>query len=318
MVGLVAFKCVQVNVDGVQFGALIEIRDELQRTALIHAAMNGHYPVITYLLHKGADQNVADSSNNSAIHYAAAYGWYHCVLVLLQASANPDVYNDRKMPPIGVTLLKDHRETAHLLAEHHADAYFRDERGRTIVARLLAEEPLTRGLFDRTKKLEDQACPLLEALVMASKSDVSTIVGKTRRNYRNPNDEGKSAAHYLSKSAIDKECKVLACLLRHKPKLDLLDSQGASPLITTLLNRKGRAEQMLLDAGAQPNFCSNNPKHKYPIAPLTLAVARHGPGDRSLLPAIRALLQTISDIKLVPPDPRNGSRNKLNRNVQVL
>lgn len=45
----------------------------------------------------GADPNVADSSNNTAIHYAAAYGWYHCVNVLLQATANPDVYNDRKV-----------------------------------------------------------------------------------------------------------------------------------------------------------------------------------------------------------------------------
>ena len=54
------------------------------------------------------------------------------------------------------------------------------------------------------KKLEDIACPLLEAFVLAAKSDVSAVVGKTRRNYRNVNDEGKTAAHYLSKSAIDR------------------------------------------------------------------------------------------------------------------
>ncbi|XP_078491474.1 poly [ADP-ribose] polymerase tankyrase isoform X1 [Ciona intestinalis] len=466
----------------VEHGASIEICDKLQRTALIHASLNGHYPVITYLLNKGADPNVTDSSNNSAIHYAAAYGWYHCVVVLLQASANPDVYNDRKMPPIGVALLKDHRETAHLLTEHHADPNFRDERGRTLVARLLAEEPLSWQLVDRIsylleaykpdvnsqdvqgmgpihnlsansvrggkskevdtekqavslylaemlldrgaelnmadyrgrlplyfavedmnvslvelyvrrsthcprstnssgdnvlhmlaknwnqgnmadivfglvnmtsqtvqelasrrnkfgftpllllsktiadhskptadtsesaenlskklmKKMEDLACPLLEALVLAAKSDVSAVASRTRRSYRNANDEGKSAAHYLSKATIDKECKVLACLLRHKPRLDVLDQQGASPLITALLNRNCRAVQMLLDVGAQPNFCSNNKKHKYPTAPLILAVSRHGPGEKSLLPAIRALLRTISDIKLVSPDPRNG------------
>uniref|UniRef100_A0A6F9DBH5 Poly [ADP-ribose] polymerase n=1 Tax=Phallusia mammillata TaxID=59560 RepID=A0A6F9DBH5_9ASCI len=473
----------QTCISLVECGASIEITDKLQRTALIHAAMNGHYPVITYLLRKGADPNVADSSNNTAIHYAAAYGWYHCVNVLLQATANPDVYNDRKMSPIGVALLKDHRETAHLLSEHHADANFRDDRGRTLVARLLAEEPLTWKLVDHVtylleaykpevnaqdvlgmapihnlasnsvrmgkgktvnadsqkvsmflaemlldrgaelnmadyrgrlplyfavedmnvalielfvrrgthcprstnstadnvlhmlsrnweqgnmadivfglvnmtsqtvqelavkrnkygftplqlltkaiadhpkpasseslesteaeykklhKKLEDLACPLLEALVLAAKSDVSAAVGKTRRNYRNPNDDGKTAAHYLSKAVSDKECKVLACLLRHKPKLDILDQQGASPLITALINRNCRAVQMLLDVAALPNFCSNNKKNKYPAAPLILAVARHGPGDKSLLPAIRALLRTISDIKLVPPDPRNG------------
>lgn len=37
-----------------QHGASIEIRDKLQRTALIHAAMNGHYPVITLFLNKGS------------------------------------------------------------------------------------------------------------------------------------------------------------------------------------------------------------------------------------------------------------------------
>lgn len=80
-----------------QCGASIEARDKLQRTALIHAAMNGHLTVMSYLLHKGADPNVADSSSNTAIHYAAGYGWHHCVKLLLDSNANPDVYNDRKV-----------------------------------------------------------------------------------------------------------------------------------------------------------------------------------------------------------------------------
>lgn len=37
-----------------------------------------------------------------------------------------------------------------------------------------------------------------------------------------------------------------------------------------------------------------------------ISIIYYRPGDQSLLPAIRALLRTISDIKLVPPDPRNG------------
>uniref|UniRef100_UPI001939B58C poly [ADP-ribose] polymerase tankyrase-like n=1 Tax=Styela clava TaxID=7725 RepID=UPI001939B58C len=469
----------------VNCGASIEAPDKLQRSALIHSALNGHYPVMTYLLRKGADPNVTDSSNNSAIHYAAGYGWYHCVQLLLDANANPDVYNDRKMPPIGVALLKNHRDVANLLFEHAANIHFKDERGRTILSRLLADESLSWqlvdliaflldtykpdvnaqdvqgmaplhniasnsiwsrtqprtiqiekravslylaelllekgaelnmadyrgrlplyfavedmnvnlielmvrkdthcprsvnavgdnilhmlaknwdqgnmaetvfGLVNRTpqtvielasrrnkygltpllllaktigeqtlpkstesnsdtygeevkkiqKSLEDIACPLLEALVLAAKSDISMVVGKTRRSYRNLTDDGKSAAHYLSKAAVDKDFKVLSALLRHKPKLDVLDQLGNSPLTMAILHRNSRAVQLLLDAGAQPNFCSNNKKHKYPMAPLILATARHGPGEKSLLPAIRALLRTITDIKLVPADPRNG------------
>ena len=63
------------------------------------------------------------------------------------------------MPPIGVALLKDHRETAQLLADHHADANFRDERGRTLVARLLAEEPLNWQLVDRVTYLLESFKP---------------------------------------------------------------------------------------------------------------------------------------------------------------
>ena len=59
------------------------------------------------------------------------------------------------------------------------------------------------------KKFDDLACPLLEAFILAAKSDVSAAVGKTRRNYRNINDEGKTAAHYLSKASIDKVMQIL-------------------------------------------------------------------------------------------------------------
>ena len=67
------------------------------------------------------------------------------------------------MPPIGVALLKDHRDIAQLLADHHADANFRDERGRTLVARLLAEEPLNWKLVDRINYLLEAFKPEINA-----------------------------------------------------------------------------------------------------------------------------------------------------------
>lgn len=79
------------------------------------------------------------------------------------------------MSPIGVALLKDHRETAHLLSEHHADANFRDDRGRTLVARLLAEEPLTWKLVDHVTYLLEAYKPEVNAqdvLGMAPVSDM--------------------------------------------------------------------------------------------------------------------------------------------------
>ena len=73
--------------------------DKLRRTALVHAVMNGHAHVVSYLLSLGADPNQVDSSGNTPSHYAAAYGWYFCLKVLLDAGANPGISNDWKVNP---------------------------------------------------------------------------------------------------------------------------------------------------------------------------------------------------------------------------
>lgn len=73
------------------------LSDKLKRTALIHAVRDGNANVVSYLLNRGADPNVTDSSGNRAIHYAAAYGWYFCLKALLDAGAEPDPPNDWKV-----------------------------------------------------------------------------------------------------------------------------------------------------------------------------------------------------------------------------
>ena len=71
--------------------------DKLKKTPLIHAVLNGHAHVVSYLLSEGANPNAADSSGNTCLHYAAAYGWYFCLKLLLDVGANPNVSNDWKV-----------------------------------------------------------------------------------------------------------------------------------------------------------------------------------------------------------------------------
>jgi len=63
----------------------------------MHASMNGHAHVASYLLNLGVDVDHSDTSGNTAFHYAVGYGWYHCTTALLHAGANPAVANDWKV-----------------------------------------------------------------------------------------------------------------------------------------------------------------------------------------------------------------------------
>ena len=73
------------------------VADKLKKTPLIHAVLNGHAHVVSYLLSEGANPNAVDSSGNTCLHYAAAYGWYFCLKLLLHVGANPNVSNDWKV-----------------------------------------------------------------------------------------------------------------------------------------------------------------------------------------------------------------------------
>merc|ERR1719427_2430979 len=484
----------------VELGGVVEMRDKLGRTALIHAAMNGHYPVVAFLLNKGANANNSDSSMNTPLHYASAYGWYHCVYLLLQAKANLHNCNEKKLPAIALAFLKDNFELVQLLSANSGNFNFKCDRGRTLLMQLLAEEKLNehltstvqylivkhmpdpnvqdinnstamhllalnkvsraeeeevdhvtsrvigemlvklgcdvnlidhrnrialflaaldgniklmnllvfpprpdqseasnlsadqsasslcprsltsqvadtflhlvvrnwhlcdmspivhklatncklvmdklssrrnkagytpllllckcvydqqQKLMENKKELDETAVkkfeksiiecgkPFLESMVKNCKCDVSISVGKSKRNHKDVEAEGKTCAHFLSMITLDKNCILLKLLLSFKPNLNDLDASGASPLVRAVYSRNQQAVKVLLEDSKdiQPNLSSMNGNQQFPCPPLTLAVQLHGSREESMMDAIRSLLEKIPDINQVPVDPRNG------------
>ena len=58
--------------------------DKNKRTAIHHAAMNGHFDVVRLLASYGADLNMQDVIGNNMIHYAAEGGFANCLKYLSQ------------------------------------------------------------------------------------------------------------------------------------------------------------------------------------------------------------------------------------------
>ncbi|KAL5008431.1 hypothetical protein ScPMuIL_014012 [Solemya velum] len=138
----------------VQSGAVVEQRDKLKRTALIHAAMNGNTNVLSYLLFLGADPDAFDSSSNSALHYAAAYGWYFCVrMLVIEGSADVTKTNDWKITPLGIAFLKGHVGLVDfLLKQPDSDINFKNDRGMTLVS-VAVSSKLEEGLLSQVDYL---------------------------------------------------------------------------------------------------------------------------------------------------------------------
>lgn len=78
------------------------------KSPLIKAVINGHIHIVSYLLRYGVNPNYKDSSENTALHYACGYGWLNIVKYLIEAGADPNSFNEWKMYPVLLAMLKGH------------------------------------------------------------------------------------------------------------------------------------------------------------------------------------------------------------------
>ncbi|XP_028967922.1 uncharacterized protein LOC108863629 [Galendromus occidentalis] len=99
----------QMLISLLKFVDRVDGQDKRERSALIHAAMNGHTAAACLLLRHGANPHLADNSGNCALHHAAAYGHLFVVKLLVEiANLSPAQLNDAKMCSLEVAFRKGH------------------------------------------------------------------------------------------------------------------------------------------------------------------------------------------------------------------
>ncbi|XP_038073028.1 poly [ADP-ribose] polymerase tankyrase-like [Patiria miniata] len=245
------FRLAKVLIE--ELGAVIEKRDKIKRTSLMLACMNGHYPVATLLLRKGADPNAKDSSGNTAVHYAAAYGWWHCLKLLLKAGGDPNILTDWKVPPLGLAYLKGHFGCVDLLLkEPGVDVNFRDENGATLL------------LITCAQSMSETTTEQLEYLIKAG-ADVQAV-----------DINGRNALHFIailnqqsnrwsSPDPLRLTLEVVALLIDKGCDPAHRDKEGKTPLSIALQN--GHFEyvwEFLVKAAVVPldaDLSGDNPLH---------------------------------------------------------
>ncbi|OJJ39991.1 hypothetical protein ASPWEDRAFT_96810, partial [Aspergillus wentii DTO 134E9] len=97
--------------------------------------VNSPYPtpaMVEYLLSKGANPDLRDSSGRTCLHYAVDRGSLGMCQALLKHGANANVRDESGQTPIhGVFRLANHLAVAQLLLDHQADVNVQNNKGWT-------------------------------------------------------------------------------------------------------------------------------------------------------------------------------------------
>ena len=102
-------------------GTDVNARTDRGMTALMMAALNGHAPMVTFLLDRGADPNLQDLNGDSALTLAATKGYTDVAEVLVARGAAVDSRSVRGFTPLMWAAAYGHTPMAKLLISKGAD-----------------------------------------------------------------------------------------------------------------------------------------------------------------------------------------------------
>ncbi|KAH8856448.1 Ankyrin repeat and death domain-containing protein 1A [Schistosoma japonicum] len=104
------------------------------RTALHHVSKNGHIDALNYLLSIAPLKmkiNGLDNFGCTALHLACENNQQHCVRLLLEAGANPEIQSENKQTPLHYAVSQDKLEAVEALLFCGAPLNVKDKDGQT-------------------------------------------------------------------------------------------------------------------------------------------------------------------------------------------
>jgi len=199
----------------------VNYRDSRRRTALMWAAEGGHAEVVATLLAAGSDPLLEDSAGDTALTIGAWHGKLDVTRALLPVSSVEHRELDEGMTALQLAIAKD------CIA---------------VVSELLAA-----GASVNAVDAKGNSC-LLTAMIHTSGSDVVQMLlerGTQQAidvDFRG--DQGRTALHW---AVGDPDS--LQLLLDQSPDLDVVDGNGASPLLLAIAHSRADSATMLIEAG---------------------------------------------------------------------
>jgi ankyrin repeat protein len=220
-------------------------------TSLMYASELGRGDVVSDLLRKGADPNVATASHATALTYATGNGYSEIVELLLSKGAHPDI------PVLGtgqtalhLSVLRGDLNTTKLLVRAGApvDARQADGQSPLHMACQAGNSELARFLIDSGANVnlrsQNGMTPLMCAAVSVDPSTTSLLLD------RGADIGGPSGLTALHIAAGNGNIPVATILLQHGAQINARDAAGYTPLIAAVKGRHEGMVHLLMKNGA--------------------------------------------------------------------
>jgi ankyrin repeat protein len=216
-------------------GANKDLTDEIGNTALMHAIYK--YPEIAmYLITNGADINIKNSQDETAIHFASMAGNLSIIKMLFERGANINVYNINKHTPIMMACGNKHFKCVKYLITNGADINVHD----------LNYDNLLHGcMYHNTYDI---------LLLLLTNKNLKII------NSRNQNN--LSPLMYAIKL---NKIKYIELLLKYGADTYTWDIENNTPLLYATETNNYELTELLLKYKANPNLYFTSNEYKSPL-----------------------------------------------------
>ncbi|XHG01919.1 hypothetical protein AWENTII_005288 [Aspergillus wentii] len=231
--------------------------------------VNSPYPtpaMVEYLLSKGANPDLRDSSGRTCLHYAVDRGSLGMCQALLKHGANANVRDESGQTPIhGVFRLANHLAVAQLLLDHQADVNVQNNKGWTPLhcANIADNVEGARLLLSRGADINQVETPFgITALHLAVFKGNLGMVQLLVNRGADVNMRDESQQNPVFTAVSKDQAEILSYLLSvYKAKglnLDCLytkNTSGNTPLHLAAMSSSPIAARLLIDAGDAPRMC---------------------------------------------------------------
>jgi ankyrin repeat protein len=255
-------------------GAAIDKIDRSYCTPLIYAAAYGEMEVVRFLVENGADVNVSRGNVGSALCRATKRGQLDLMRYLLDNGADVNGNTDywiRK--PLCIAITHQNLQTVKLLIGRGADVNFSTRQHDSHWPSPLhfpAEYGYV-GIMDCLIKAgadvnvqDSDGDTLLFCAVQADETEaaIHLIEKDADVNLCQCGLKGRSPLH---EAADNGNLKIMDCLIKAGADMNVLDSDGDTPLFCAVARHKTKAVINLIENGADVNLCGCGSKGRSPL-----------------------------------------------------